>query len=340
MIPHEESAWPRRGFTLIEALAVVAVIGLLAALLLPAVQSARESARRAICINNLHQLGVALSSYESAWQRFPPLVVFNVPGRGVAADYSVFARLLPQLDSAPLYSSINFSAATAATKAVGPDNANYTASIVGIATFNCPSDGSSQSPAPTSYRVNQGRGPYWRDGTTILGNDDDAPFFHTVARTTADFRDGLSATVLLGERLIGDGDDRSVNIQRDLLPAEPSASGRLTFGQPYWSVCQASETWASGRANHYSYSGWQWFTHSLALTGYNHAMTPNRQITDCGDASDTMLMGAMTARSHHPGGVNALLGDGRVRFVTNGIDPSVWAALATCSAGDGGGDGF
>jgi prepilin-type N-terminal cleavage/methylation domain-containing protein/prepilin-type processing-associated H-X9-DG protein len=329
-----------RGFTLIEVLVAVSVIGIVIALLLSGVQAAREAGRRAACINNLRQLGIALAAYESTYRQFPPMVVFSPPHRGEEVAYSAYGRLLPELDQGVLFNALNFSSPVQPAIALDPSHPNFTVSVTRLQVLICPSD-SIQSPAPASYRLNEGRSPFWYNPTTLYGNDPDAPFYHTGGRRPAQITDGLSNTAFLSERLVGDGTELTLNIQRDIIPATPSAADALHFDQPYWNVCQASESSPVAIVNHFSESGWQWLTHSTLLIGYTHVMTPNQPVPDCnGDVNPWSLGGAVTARSFHPNGVNILLGDGRVQFATNGINPAVWRALSTISAGDSLGSGF
>ncbi len=330
---------PGLGFTLIELLVVVAIIGLLIALLLPAVQSARESARRSQCTNNLRQIGQALSSYESQWQTLPPLVVYD-PKASTLFEYSVFARILPMIDQGALYNSLNFLAPLEASHTNPDDHPNHTVFATRLATLICPSDGGAGATTPTNYRINVGRGPYWAKPGQMMGNDTNASFYQGISRRMADYTDGLSHTAWVGERNVGDGVEQTFDRRRDVLPAEPDAANRLMFDQPYLGVCQASAGWPYGMIHDYSWSGWSWLTSSLSLTSYNHAMTPNYRVGDCGDANDTMLLGAMTARSFHPGGVHVLAGDGSVRFVSDGIAPAIWLGISTCNMGELNGSDF
>ena len=329
----------RQAFTLVELLVAITVLGILMALLLGAVQAAREAARRAACVNNLRQLGIALAAYESTWQHFPPLLVYSPPGRGVKVEYSAFARLLPNLDQSVLFNALNFSSPAEATTSLDATHPNFTVSVTRLEVLICPSD-TALSPAPTSYRFDEGRGPYWADKTQFVLNDIDAPFYAGMARGTGEITDGLSNTVFLSERLLGDGNDWSLDARRDLLPYMQAARDQLKYDQPWWTICQASQTWVVAQAHQFSECGWQWLTHSLSLTGFNHAMTPNKTVADCGEDKASMMFGAMTARSWHPGGVNVLLGDGAVRYAPNGVNPAVWRALSTCSQGDGTGSNF
>jgi len=319
-----------RGMTLIEVLVVVAIIGLLIALLLPAVQSAREAGRRAVCASNLRQIGVALAEYECQWQRFPPLVVIGPPSWPLQ-EYSAFVRILPMLEQNPLYQSVNLDIPLQASVSLAVSDANYTASLTRLGVLLCPSDAQRASAAPANYRLCEGRGPHW-EGSGLYGNDDAAPFFNW-ARSTAEFTDGLSFTALLSERCVGGGVEGYVDLWRDILPGDPRVS--LGVGQPYSVVCQASESWAAALIHPFPWSGWTWMAESLTLNGYTHAMMPNSPVTDCGDNTAWGASGAVTARSFHPGGVQLLAGDGGVRFVKNGIDGGVWRALSTINAGDG-----
>src|SRR5262249_21665043 len=136
----------RRGFTLIELLVVIAIIAILVSLLLPAVQQAREAARRSQCRNNLKQLGLAMHNYESSFNTFPPGRIVHVSPAddgsqsamgnattGQGDCFSAFAQMLPQLDQDPIYEQINFNS--------GPDT-SANDQVVGIqpAVFACPSD--------------------------------------------------------------------------------------------------------------------------------------------------------------------------------------------------------
>ncbi len=125
----------RRAFTLIELLVVIAIIGLLVALLLPAVQSAREAARRAQCVNNLKQLGLALHNYEGSHQTFPPGYVsnFNPSGTDTGPGWGWAAMLLPQVEQTNVFNAINFNLAVEAP-------ANLTSRLVNVNNFLCPSD--------------------------------------------------------------------------------------------------------------------------------------------------------------------------------------------------------
>ena len=146
----------RSGFTLIELLVVIAIIAVLIALLLPAVQSAREAARRTQCVNNLKQLGLALHNYGSSYGAFPigRSVFPNWTAGPTPYSYSPFAMLLPFVEQSPLYASINFNLPSGTAYQAG----NTTALATAVAGFLCPTDPQQvpQGEAGTNYRFSEG----------------------------------------------------------------------------------------------------------------------------------------------------------------------------------------
>ena len=145
------SARPKEGFTLIELLVVISIIGVLIALLLPAVQAAREAARRAQCVNNLKQMGLALFNYENGIGAFPPGYIdyqnnpIYTPDLDMGPGWGWAAMLLPYIEQQPLYNSINFSLGITVTS--NPATAaNSTAVVTSLAVFQCPSDGFNPQP--------------------------------------------------------------------------------------------------------------------------------------------------------------------------------------------------
>jgi prepilin-type N-terminal cleavage/methylation domain-containing protein/prepilin-type processing-associated H-X9-DG protein len=207
----------RRGFTLIELLVVIAIIAVLIALLLPAVQSAREAARRSQCINNLKQMGLALHNYHDTMSVFPPGYVTTKPyvdgETDTAPGWSWASMILPQLDQSPLYSSINFWLPVQAP-------ANTTAIQTNLNVFLCPSDqfpvptfpvtdgfgNTVATVAPTSYADSTGSDA--ADVATGLNNDGSGNglFYRNSAVRMGMVIDGTSQTVLLLERAWGDSE--------------------------------------------------------------------------------------------------------------------------------------
>jgi prepilin-type N-terminal cleavage/methylation domain-containing protein len=333
--PHRRRSFSfdRRGFTLIEVLVVVSVIGLLIAMLLPAVQSAREAARRTRCVDNLKQIGMALHNYQSAHGSFPlnwraPRVD---PERGhpwyiAGRPYSALTRLLPYIEEQPVYASINFSVETFPSDlpSAFPFPQNQTAYSTRIATYLCPSD---PGPNPTAhgcnYRGNYGLGPM--PGTNGISFDSGNGFysFPGVLGPSA-FPDGLSQTVAYSERLRGTGDHGGLAPARDfgnILVMDACGSRSADYALDCCRLA-ATRTFPVSRQ-----AGFTWFYGDFGCTAYNHAQEPNGRIPDA--VQTDAWIGIVTARSAHPGGVDSLMGDGSVRFAKDSITRKIWRALGT-----------
>ena len=135
----------RRGFTLIELLVVIAIIGVLVSLLLPAVQSAREAARRSQCVNNLKQMGLALQNYLDSMRSFPMGVVARNVVDCARRDHTAFTMMLPYIEQQAIYNAINFDYAAANTQGgVHAGATNFTAMSAQIAVYVCPSDSAAE----------------------------------------------------------------------------------------------------------------------------------------------------------------------------------------------------
>ncbi len=330
----------RRGFTLIELMVVVSIVGLLIALLLPAVQSAREAARRAQCQNNLKQIGLALHAYQSADGAFP----LNTgdhridPERGLpwrigGPSYSALTRILPYVDQQPLYSAINFSVETFPVDggSIFPFPQNVTAYRTTLAGFLCPTD-SSREPTPfgCNYRGNYGIGP---SASTTGEHQDSGVGFYTfpgVLRPSS-FPDGLSHTAAYSERLRGTGERLVLDPARDfgdLMSMMYCNSRSADYALLCCELAASRDFPASRRA------GYTWFFGNFECTSYNHAQEPNGRIPDAVMPSGNFEWGIVTARSLHPGGVYLLMGDGSVRSYKSSTARAVWRALGTRNGGE------
>jgi prepilin-type N-terminal cleavage/methylation domain-containing protein len=201
----------QRAFTLIELLVVIAIIAILIALLLPAVQQAREAARRTQCRNNLKQLGLAFHNYHDVHDRFPPtqiMVYYTAPNYGGPAprNHTWVSLILPYMDQAPLYNQINFEApiwngASSDSSLAQTDSSGSPIVSASVPGLTCPSDpgfGGGDPPRgirQTNYAGNMGWDWWWRGA-----HDASGPMQNASAGTRiADIKDGTSNTVLLGE---------------------------------------------------------------------------------------------------------------------------------------------
>ncbi len=329
----------RLGFTLIELLTVVSVLSLLAALILPAVQNAREGASRVRCANNLHQIGLAIHTYLATFDVLPAACGMpNYAGRELVPhilemkQFSAFAWLLPAIDQSPLYNGINFDVALQDPYLFpmgDPDGAsdpNATAMSTTLAVFLCPSDGGAGNPGWTggaNYRFNLGSDRW----PTIVADSSSGPFLSYRSTTTSALTDGLSNTTAISEKLRGRIGSAPVNARTDML------IGGL--GLPF-TADQALDRCRNlgGTPNGFlTEAGLTWFVGTLSQTCYNHVISPNSTTPDCVLVSNP-ISGLLGARSNHPGGVHAAMADGGVKFVTNSIHQSVWRALGTRAGGE------
>jgi prepilin-type N-terminal cleavage/methylation domain-containing protein/prepilin-type processing-associated H-X9-DG protein len=304
----------RTGFTLVELLVVIAIIGVLVALLLPAVQAAREAARRISCNNNLKQMAVAVHNYHDTFGTFPP---------GSTSGHSQHTRILPYIEQKNVYDLVNFS--------VSPTNAlNDVPRNTKVATFLCPSD---PDKLPLSlggrnnYYANMGTNIMYSTTDTSHPNFGKPPFNGAWVSASADqittgFRDildGTSSTALFSEKNKSDGTNGLSTPEADTY--RPGTYPDTADGA--MADCLAIDvTNLSMQGN--SNVGAPWMSTSHSVTQYWHVLPPNSR--SCMYPS---LRIATTAGSRHPGGVMMALCDGSVRFVSQTINIATWRALGT-----------
>jgi prepilin-type N-terminal cleavage/methylation domain-containing protein/prepilin-type processing-associated H-X9-DG protein len=316
------------GFTLIELLVVIAIIGVLAALLLPAVQSARESARRMSCADNLRQIGLATQNYHDAFGMYPSGRTNGPAGWG--QNWSPLAGILPYIEGQIVYELLNFDFIPA-------HDANDTARKIDIAAYVCPSDGMSRpgavKNANSNYRACAGSD--WTSDETNDGVFPDSLFIRQ-----GEVVDGTTKTVLFSERVLGDGDDNRVDKLGDLFKIARANNTRDSIYKACMAVNLGTAA-AYGSTNQTSVAGKQWLNGQMITTRYTHVMPPNalscaRPKAAGGDLDSSINNqgGAMTANSRHPGGVNIVMADGSVQRIQDSIDLAIWRALATKAQGE------
>lgn len=330
--PMRRNAQMKRGFTLIELLVVIAIIAILIALLLPAVQQAREAARRTQCKNNLKQIGLAMHNYHDVHTAFPQLVhgVRQAADGGWGREWggmSVHTMFLPYIDQAPLFSKINMSV-------YWHDNPNRDFFRTKLAAFQCPSD---PKPAANDGFNNYGActGPNfgWEaDLNRIKG------YFHRrFASRMRDITDGTSNTIAFAEMTTGDNDNGTFVTERGdfaraqslagINPVKPTRAQMETYGQ----AC------AAGGANHRSDRGLSWGNPMMSGTGVNTIVTPNWKYPnghECGGCGSGDARGVWASRSRHTGGSQHLLGDGSVRFISENIDFDLYQSIGSSNMGE------
>lgn len=308
----------RRGFTLVELLVVIAIIAILVLLLLPALNSARESARRTQCINNIRQLGIAIVNFEGTHGQFPP-------SWNEAGGWSVQARILPFIEEDVLGDDVRFDEPYSSVKTLeGQRLASFR-----VQPYLCPSepndelrydDNNDPYHYPLNYAVNLGEWHVWNPRTRQGGN---GPFYPGSWLQSKEIIDGLSRTMAMAEVKAYTPYQREADSRRETDP--PESPQDLQDGGR---IRETGHTeWVDGRAHQ---------------TGFTTTFTPqtfvsppfaNEMDIDWTNAregkSDNPTFAAITSRSHHAGIVNVVMLDGATRSIHSDVDLRVWRASST-----------
>ena len=319
----------RSAFTLIELLVVIAIIAVLIALLLPAVQQAREAARRTQCKNNLKQLGLSLHNYHGTYNCFPfaQETGNSCPGNVNFNEWSAISQLLPYFDQAPLYNLINFSTGISADSNCNPDSTNKIPVFTELAALRCPTDpqkNTSGVGGATNYMVNKGSGIIWLGPTgpnTGFQEQNGVMYYQSCVRI-GDITDGSSNTAAFSERCLTDSNLANVDPVADVF----FSTAQPTTQADAMALCAALDIY-SPASQFPLFMGAPW-AHGQHC--YLHVNGPNTR--SCGFF--TALRATMPPSSKHVGGVHLQMADGSVRFASNSIDIAVWRALGSRNGGE------
>lgn len=336
------------GFTLVELLVVVAIIGVLVGLLLPAVQAAREAARRLACASNVRQLVLAVHSYASAQGAFPPSML-HTPGTVFAGNngsWGVHGRILPYIEEGVIATQVDLE--------VGWDqgaNAPVVAATK-IGMFVCPSEKNNffrtKSNANYVYPLNYGFNfGTWFVYDPATGEGGDGAFHPNSRYGSRRFSDGLSKTLCVSEvkaftPYVRNTSDPGGSYPASAPPADPGVIAGLATGMTANDTKLGASTqsntghteWPDGRVHH---SGFTTTFPPNTVVPYNDGTRDydfDYNSRQEGNSASAKTYASITSRSHHDGVVNAAMMDGSIRRVATSIAPGVWRAMGTRAAGD------
>jgi prepilin-type N-terminal cleavage/methylation domain-containing protein/prepilin-type processing-associated H-X9-DG protein len=336
----------RRGFTLVELLVVIAIVATLIGLLLPAVQGARETARRMACSSNLRQLALATLVYESTNRRLPPSML-HTPGTVFAnnnGSWSIHGRILPYIEEAAAAVKVNLEVAYDM-----PPNSTSGVPTTRIAVFMCPSEANDRirlkSGVPFVYPHNYGFNfGSWFVYDPATGTGGDGVFFPNSRLKLGQVSDGASKTLCVAEvkaytPYVRNTADPGGSYPAGSPPADPAIVAGLASGGdakvgPTTNDNTGHTEWPDGRVHHSGFTAV--FPPNtrvpFARNGQDYDIDYNSRQE--GNSATIKTFAAITARSYHNGTVNAARLDGSVHAIADGTYPAVWRALATRAGGE------
>ena len=324
---------PPHGATIIEVLVGIGIVSILLSLIVPAVQSSRESARATSCRNKLKQIALAAHSYESSHKTFPYTSTAWVSDGTVVTATSPHMGLVPYLDeAAPTLLSSDFTSVPVWNTPWPPKF--YTPELTAlqgqvIPVFRCPSD--EGRPGATHFRANLGISVnILPPSDTIENISQRGAFVNGLALSPGEFADGLSSTVLFSERVLGDFHPTRYSPFRDVFVNGTGPTRTPDFVEH----CRTQATWDP--PEQYSYAGGSWLLGGYLNTWYTHVLTPNSRIPDCSMSSNSTDggPGIVSARSRHRQSVHAAMADGSVHVVSDSIGAEVWTAMGSRNGND------
>ena len=323
------SCTKRFAYTLIEILVVISIIGLLVALLLPAIGAAREAARRMDCSNRIRQVGIAMSNYESVYRKLPSMRLGNASANGPYARMSGLVMILPFMEQIALHekmqsSMVNGHASSSLSSVIsfcpvpnsGGSNGPIQPWLDRLALFRCPSD------PKTEVEGDMGYSNYvFSVGDTIVDNANQATrgvFESGKFRRLSEITDGLSNTIAMSEVRV---DGKMLEWMSDselLIPCKYSERSRCTAFFSLNSPPSQPEFFGRGR---------RWVDGAPIYSAFNTILPPGDVSANHRNDSD-LAYGNFSAGSYHSNGVNCLFGDSSVRFIASSINCGDLSELA------------